>query len=524
MIAKCRIERVTRLRQPGNERLCDSEPDESSEDGSEASHNTASDEASGGTPASDDDTSNDPDYQPFSRASEPSPSPRYGNGRGHAYQHEPETPQSRSSRRFSRRHGQSSAQDEHNEKAGLWTVNCSVGTSSPLKRQRQPSEPTPATAPTANISRSITGSIAILKVNPQKLSALVKGFHSDPTIPSKGNGTTIKNEVGPDQMAAASGTMRMASRLGVLLELRATTSPVIDLTDETPESLGERVQYAGRVATVPPTPVSLVQNLTTTGSVGRQSLSQTRSVQPAASGLDTIAVSTPCLGERIADSLGGVVLGNTFQTDANASEEQGNEPRPTIPEAYLPQQPFGLASNDGEDLYSSTPPPPNVHSHDTTGPTRTEGILQPETIDDNEQSREDDTFREQVGLQADETRLCGAGGQLASPVSTGAESGHHRAASQVADESRQEDLLGTMEQRARQLQAAKEQYPQAEQSVSAREGHSQAQVDAMSRWIEREEAEMSYAYQELERRSQTAVRRTAAVEAMKRIMQASSSS
>ncbi|KAI6806688.1 hypothetical protein KC332_g10354 [Hortaea werneckii] len=519
VIAKCRCARVTRLRQWGNERLC--EPDESGEDGSEASHNTASDDASGGEPASDDDTSSDPDYQPFSRTSEPNPSPRYVNGRGHAHQHEPETPRIRSSRRFSRRHRQSSAQDEHNQGPRSWAVNSSVGTSSPLKRQRQPSAPTPATASTANMSRSITRRVVIFRVNPQKLSALIKGYHSDSTVPSKGNGTKIKNEIGPDRIAAASGITRKASRPEVLLEVKTTTSPVIDLTDETPESLEERVQYAARVATVPPTPVSLVQNLTATDSAGRQSLSQTLSVQPAASGLDTIAVATPCLGERIADSLGGVVPGNTFQTDANASEEQCNEPRSTIPEPYLPQQLVGLASNDhGEDLYSSTPPPPSVHSHDTTGPTTTAGILQPGTIGDNEQSREDDTSREQIGLQAEETKLRGAGGQLASPVSTEAESGHQ---SQAADESRQADLLSTMQQRARQLQAAKEQYPQEEESVSAREGQSQAQVDAMSRWIEREVAELSYAYQELERRSQTAARKTEAVEAMKRIMQASSS-
>lgn len=81
-------------------------------------------------------------------------------------------------------------------------------------------------------------------MDPQKLSALMKGYHSDPTISSKGNDTRIKNEVGPDRMAAASGTMRKASRSDVLLELKTATSPIIDLTDETLGSLGERIPSA----------------------------------------------------------------------------------------------------------------------------------------------------------------------------------------------------------------------------------------------------------------------------------------
>ncbi|KAI7494164.1 hypothetical protein KC367_g8216 [Hortaea werneckii] len=247
VIAKCRIERVTRLRVPQNGAnaagAMPSQLDESNEDGINAFSNTTSDEASGGTLAPDDDTSNDPDYQPFSRTSEPNPSSRYVNG--HAHQHEPETPRVRSSRRFLRRHWQDSAQDAHSEEARSWTVNSSVRTSFPSKRRRQPSEPTPATAPTTNISRStVTPSRVTLTMDPQKLSALMKGYHSDPTISSKGNDTRIKNEVGTDRMAAASGTMRKASRSDVLLELKTATSPIIDLTDETLGSLGERIPSA----------------------------------------------------------------------------------------------------------------------------------------------------------------------------------------------------------------------------------------------------------------------------------------
>ncbi|KAI7152602.1 hypothetical protein KC349_g8884 [Hortaea werneckii] len=534
VIAKCRTERVTRLRLSQNEANSTngmlSHPDESDEDGNEASNNTIPDEPSNVTPAPDDDTSNDPDYQPFPRTSEPNPSPRNVNGRGHGRQHKPKTSQARSSRRLSRCHWQHSARDENNEETQSWTGNSSVGTSRHLKRRRQPSKPPPVTAPTANMSRrTATRSIVTLKVDPQKLSALLRGAHSDPTIPGNTNEVRIKNEVGPDKLAAECGTMRKASRPEVLLELKITTSPVIDLTDETPESLGESDQTAvavdagGQATIVPPTPVSLVQNLTPTASVGGQASSQIHSVQPAASELDTIAVFPTRLEELIADSLGAVVTGEASHANVvDAYEEQRNEPRPTDPERCMPRQAVGTASNDEEDSFSSTPPPPNVHSRDTNEPTATAQMLQPEPLDDRERPRENDDSREQGVHHADQTRLRGAGGQLASPVSTGAESGH-RVAGQVADESQQKHLLSTMEQRVRQLQAAKRQYLQAEQSVKAREGQSRAQLDAMSRWIEREEAELRDAYQELERRSQTAARMTEAVEAMKRILQASSS-
>ncbi|KAI7535970.1 hypothetical protein KC331_g11729 [Hortaea werneckii] len=507
-----------------------SHPDESDEDGNEDSDDTFPDEPSDVTPAPDDNTSNDPDYQPFPRTSEPNPSPRNVNGRRHGRQHKPETSRARSSRRFSWRYWQNSAQDENNEEARSWTGNSGVGISSPLKRRRQPSEPTPVTAPTANLSRdTVTGSIVTLRVNPQKLSVLLRGAHSDASISGNANEVRIKNEVGPDKIAAASGIMRKASRPEVLLELKTTTSPVIDLTDETPHSLGEEVQSAvavdaERAATVPPTPVSLVQNLTPTASVGGQASSQIHSVQPAASELDTMAVFPTRLEEVIADSLGAVVTGEASHANVvDAYEEQCNEPRHTDPDRCVPRRIVGTANNDdNEDLYSSTPPPPNVHSRDTTEPTATARMLQPEPLGDRERPREHDNSRERDGHQADQTRLRGAGGQLASPVSMGPESGN-RVASQVADESQQEDLLRTMEQRVKRLQAAKEQYLQAEQSVKAREGQSRAQVDAMSRWIEREEAELRYAYKELGRRSQTAARMTEAVEAMKQILQASSS-
>ncbi|KAI7227332.1 hypothetical protein KC330_g8460 [Hortaea werneckii] len=288
-------------------------------------------------------------------------------------------------------------------------------------------------------------SIVTLKVDPHKLSALLRGAHSNPATPGNANEVRIKNEVGPDKMAAACGTMRKASRPEVLLELKTTTSPVIDLTDETPHSLGGSVQSAAagdaeRAATVPPTPVSLVQNLTPTASVGGQSSSQIHSVQPGGLEQDTIAVFPTRLEKLMADSLGAVVGGEASHANVvDASEEQSNEPRRTDLEVCMPRRIVGTANNDeDEDLYSSTPPPPNVHSRDTTQPTATAQMLQPEPLDDRERPRENDDSREQGVHHADQTRLRGATEQLASPVSTGAES-RHRVASQVADESRDTD-------------------------------------------------------------------------------------
>lgn len=509
MIAKCRTERVTRLRQSGNERLC--EPDESGEDGNEASNSTIPDERSDETPAPDDYTSNDPDYQPCRRSSEPNPSPGDGNGHGLGHQPDPETPRARSSKRPSRHHGQNHPEDDCNGETRAWTVDPSAATSSPLKRRRQSREPTPMTAPTADMSRRII----TLKVDPRKLSALLRGDHRHPAIPGNASEMTIKEEGDPNEKTAASGTMRKKTRPEVLLELKTTTSPIIDLTDETPDGLDEVVQSAvavdmGRGATMPPTPVSLVQSLTTSADLGHQSSSQTLSVQPVAQEQDTIAVTNFRLDKRIADSLGAVVTGEaSYANVVDGSKDQSNEPRSTDPEQCMSGRIVGTASNDDdEDLYSSTPPPPNMHSHDIIEPTATAPMLLPGTISSDERPRADDSSREQDGHQAEETRLRDAGGQLASPVSTGAESGHG-AASLVADESRHADPLRSIdiEQMVQDDAAMKERVRQMRQKLREQERTLREEREAASRRT----VERAREFEQLERQSQYMARQTEAV-------------
>lgn len=280
------------------------------------------------------------------------------------------------------------------------------------------------------------GGKVTLQMDSQKFKALLSGGQSDPTISGDSSETTIKKEVVKNTAPSPAAFNHCAN-----------SPPVIDLSSEKPDSPCERVQSArdaGRAATVPPVPASLVRNPTMAANVGHQS--ESNSVQPAASELDTIAVAAGRLGKRIADSLGAVVGGEASRADVGDSEEQCNEPRPTDPERRTPRRTDGTTSDDDEedfysssdddeeDLYSSTPPPPNVPSRDTTEPTATARMLQPEPLGDRDRPREDGSAREQVGHQADLTRLRGASGQLASPVSTGVESGHE-AASQVADES-----------------------------------------------------------------------------------------
>ncbi|KAI7468529.1 hypothetical protein KC351_g13598 [Hortaea werneckii] len=504
IIAKCRSTRVSRLKRSGNERRC--EPDQSGEDESEASNDFTSDEASDGTPAPEDDTSNDPDHQPCRRSSEPDPSPVNSNGHSLGYQREPETPQTRLSRHPSRRHGQDHPEDDCSGETRAWAREPRVVRTSRLKRQRQSSEPAPATVPTADMSRRII----FLKLDPQKLRALLRRSPSNSKIIRSSSEITIKEEEGPDKQVAGSPTMREATRRAVLLELNTTIPPVIDLTDDEPQSLGERDQLAvaedsRRAATVPPTPVSLFQNLDTTASVGRQSSSQPHSVQLVAPEPDTIAVSTDCLEARIADSLGGIFPGDTSHTDANASEEQCNELRPTNLGMYLPQQPVGTANYE-EDLYSSTPPPPNMHSRDTIQPIASASMWQPDTIGDHEWSTGDGLSLEPVGVQADGTRLRGGGGHLASPMFTGPESG--QPASQVADESRHADTLSShIEQMAKEDADIEERIRQMRQKLREQERTLREEGDAASRRI----AERARECQQLERQLQDVARQTKAM-------------
>ncbi|KAI6876944.1 hypothetical protein KC318_g10495 [Hortaea werneckii] len=359
------------------------------------------------------------------------------------------------------------------------------------------------------------------KVTPQmgsqKFKALLSGGQSDPTISGDSSETTIKKEVVKNTAPSPAAFNHCAN-----------SPPVIDLSSETPNSLCGRVQSAmdaGRAATVPPVPASLVRNLTMAANVGQQS--ESNSVQPAASELDTIAVSTGRLGERIADSLGAVVGGEASHADVGASEEQCNEPRPTDPERCIPRRTVGTTSDDDEedfnsssdddeeDLYSSTPHPPTMHRRDTAEPTAIAGMLQPEPLGDRERPREHDDSREQVGHQADETRLRGAGGQLASPVSMGAESGQ-RVASQVADESRDTDDVSDTDRMEREYEASKERNRQMRQRLREEERECRAQEDAASRRL----AEMEREFQELQRQSQNVTKRT---KVMRRIAQPSTS-
>ncbi|KAI6788841.1 hypothetical protein KC363_g8325 [Hortaea werneckii] len=264
--------------------------------------------------------------------------------------------------------------------------------------------------------------------------------------------------------------------------------------------------HTGQAGTVPSVPASLVWNPTVAANVGHQPWSRSNSARPAASEVDTIAVSTGRLGERVADSLGAVVPGEASNANVGASEEQGNEPRPTNPEPYLPQQPIATASNDDEeDLYSATPPP-DMHSRDTVQPIATASMWQPDTIGDHEWSTGDGISQGPVGLQADETRLRGASGQLASPMFTGPESG--QPASQVADESRHADTLSShIEQMAKDNADIEERIRQMRQKLREQERTLREEGDAASRRI----AERARECQQLERQLQDVARQTKAM-------------
>lgn len=345
----------------------------------------------------------------------------------------------------------------------------------------------------------------------QKFKALLSGGQSSPAISGDSSETTIKEEVVKNTVPSPAAFNHCAN-----------SPPVIDLTSETPDILSQVVQSAvamdaGRASTVPPVPASLARNPTMAANVGHQS--ESNSVQPAASEMDTIAVATGRLGKRIADSLGAVVGGEASHADFGASEEQCNEPRPADFERCMSRQTVGATSDDDdedsdsssgddeEDLYSSTPPPPNVPSRDTTAPTATAHMLQPEPLGDRDRPSKDGSAREQDGYQADQTRLGGAGGQLASPVSTGAES-RHRVASQVADESQHADSLSShIEQMVKDDAAIKEGFRRIRQKLREQERTLREEGDAASRRI----AERAREYEQLERQSQDVARQTEAV-------------
>ncbi|GAB1742877.1 hypothetical protein NU219Hw_g8581t2 [Hortaea werneckii] len=516
IVAKCRSARVSSRSQPENERL--PEPIESGKDRSESSHNTALDKACDVTSALDDNSSTEQGYPPFPESSGPNASPSNHDGHGLVHQQGSRTFPPRSSKRLSQRHDQNQPQDAHNDQTRSWTIDPDAGTPSPLKRRRQPSGPSQAPAPTANMSR---GRVT-LQMDSQKFKALLSGGQSSPAISGDSSETMIKKEVVKNAVPSPAAFNHCAN-----------SPPVIDLTDETPDILSQGVQSAvamdaGRASTVPPVPASLVRNLTMAANVGHQS--ESNSVQPAASEVDTIAVATGRLGKRIADSLGAVFSGEASHADVDASEEQCNAPRPADPERCMSRQTVGAASDDDdedfdsssdddeedfdsssdgdeEDLYSTTPPPPNVPSRDTTAPTATARMLQPEPLGDRDRPSKDGSAREQDGYQADQTRLGGAGGQLASPVSTGAES-RHRVASQVADESQHADSLSShIEQMAKDDAAIKEGFRRIRQKLREQERTLREEGDAASRRI----AERTREYEQLERQSQDVARQTEAV-------------
>lgn len=556
-MAKCRSTRVSKLRQSANKWL--SEPNESDEEGSHTTHDSASEESSCATPSSIEDTFDDPNFQPFAGSSRLYSSPENDAGNILGRRQNSKEWRARSSSPLARRHRRSHLEDDCNSDKRAWAREPSIGNTSRLKRRREPSaEFTGPTIPTADMSRRIL----TFRVNPQSLSALLSTSQGNSTSSSITSGTGIKNEaessIGTDVVLPEFDNSQKAKRQEVLFALNTKGLPVVDLTDETPDSPGETVQSAvamdaGRAAIVPPLPASLAWNPTMAVNVGHQSSpSQSDSIHPrtaptgarrrtptsparAAPGphpqgylrapeQNTNAVFTAQLGERIANSLCAVVTGeasHATHADVEASEEQCNEPRLTNPERYRPRQAVGTASGDDEDLYSSTPPPSKVHrrdnKRDTDQRTATAGMSQPGTIGDDERSRGYDIARERMGLQADETRLRGASGHLASPVFTGAESGH-RAASQVADESRHADPLSCrLEQMIRDAEAREERVRQIRQKLREQGRTFREEEDAASRRM----AELDQEIQQLERDSQDLDRHT---EAVKRIAAQPSSS
>ncbi|KAI7200214.1 hypothetical protein KC343_g10428 [Hortaea werneckii] len=553
IMAKCRSARVSRHRQSGNKRL--SEPNESDEEGSQIAYDIASEESSCATPSSNEDTFDDPDFQPFAGSSRLYSSPVNDAENILGRRQNPKAWRARSSPPLAQRHRRSHLEDDCNIDTSAWAREPSVGNTSRLKRRRDPSaEFTAPTIPTADMSRRIL----TFRVNPQSLSALLSGAQSDSTTSSITNGTRIKNEaessIGTDVVVRGFDNTQKAKRHEVLFELNTKGLPEVDLTDETPDSPGEVVQSsvamdAGRAAIVSPSPAILAWNPTMAVNAGHQSspsqsdpthprtaptgarrrtpASPARAVpDPSPQGClrapeqNTIAVSAVQLGERIANSLYASVTGeasHATHADVEASEERGNEPRLGDAERCRPRQAVGTASSDDEDFYSRTPPPFEMHRRNTNQRTATAGMSQPRAIGDDERSRGYDTAREQMGLQADETRLRGAGGHLASPVSTGAESGH-RAASQVADESRHADPLSCrLQQMIRDAEAREERVRQIRQKLREQGRTFREEEDAASRRI----AELDHEIQQLERDSQDLDRHT---EAVKRIAAQPSSS